>query len=195
MKKCILFFLVAVCSVTGVSAQKINAGLKGGVNITNFSGSSFDDVKKSALVGYHVGGYLNFSLGGIYIQPELLLSTAGARIKDASGSDDIRITYITVPVMLKLKSKSGFYVEAGPQVGFKLSEKFGDQTIDDFTKGLDLSVGAGLGYQFNNGFGFGGRYLLGLSKLGDFDPNAGINNDFRNGVIQLGVFYRFTSGK
>lgn len=90
--------------------------------------------------------------------------------------------------MLKFRSDGGFYFEAGPQVGFKISENPGDETIKDFFKNLDLSVGAGLGYHSPGGFGVGARYLAGLSKLGNFDPNV-TDPSFKNSVIQIGISY------
>ncbi len=194
MKK-IFFALFLGLSFNVVIAQSIKAGLKAGVNISNFSGSSVDDLDKTALVGFHAGAYINFMLAGISIQPEALVSTAGMTIKEAGETDKVTLTYVTIPVMVKLNTKSGFYVEAGPQVGFKIGEKYGDETIEDFAKGLDLSLGAGLGFQTKSGFGLGGRYLLGISKVGDFDPSFGNVNDFKNGVIQLGIFYTFHSSK
>lgn len=195
MKKILLLVFIGSLSFQS-QAQKINAGLKAGTNISNFFGSSFDDVSKKALVGYHVGGYLNFSLAGLSIQPELLLSSAGAKLKNSVSNsfENVKLTYITVPVMVKFNLSSGLYAEAGPQVGFKISEDFGDQSIEDFAKGLDLSVGAGLGYQTKSGFGLGARYLLGLSKVGDFDASTGFDNDFKNGIIQVGLFYTIKSG-
>ena len=178
-------------------AQKINAGLKGGLNLSNFYGTTFEDAKKQVLVGYHVGGFVTFSLAGLSIQPELLLSSAGAKVKSSISNEmeSIKLTYITVPVMVRLKMAKGLFAELGPQVGFKISEDFGNQTIENFAKGLDLSGAVGLGYQMDNGFGVGVRYLQGISKVGDFDPNTGFDNNFKNGVIQVGVFYRLTKGK
>jgi hypothetical protein len=51
-------------------------------------------------------------------------------------------------------------------VGFKISEDIPDQTFRSFAKNLDLSVGAGLGFQSAGGFGIGARYMAGLSKVG-----------------------------
>src|SRR5690606_24268709 len=131
-----------------------------------------------ALIGFHAGGYLNFALGGFSVQPELLVSTAGAKFENAGESENYKLTYITVPVMARFKSAGGFYVEAGPQVGFKISEDVGNETINDFAKGLDLSLGAGLGFQAGS-LGIGARYLAGLSKVGDFDAGD-IDPDFKN---------------
>ncbi len=186
MKKAFLIALL-VAGAQAVSAQ-ISGGLKAGLNITNFTGGDFRDVDKKALVGFHAGGFLNFGLGALSLQPEALVSTAGARFKNADSS--FRLTYVTVPVMLKFRAPGGFYVEAGPQVGFKISEDIPDQTIRNFAKNLDLSIGAGLGYQTSGGFGIGARYMAGLSKVGDFDASANADPDFRNSVIQAGIFFK-----
>ncbi|RYY54863.1 MAG: PorT family protein [Chitinophagaceae bacterium] len=181
--------LVACLILTGtaVSAQRVSGGIKAGVNISNFNSGDFEDVKKEALVGFHGGGYLNFKLiGGLSLQPELLVSTAGAKFDYGNGvKQDVKLTYLTVPVMAKFTAPGGVYFELGPQVGFKLGEDYGDQTIDNFAKNLDLSAGAGVGFKLGP-VGVGGRYLLGLSKVGDFDSND-LDPNFKNGVIQIGL--------
>ncbi|HTD93885.1 MAG TPA: porin family protein [Chitinophagaceae bacterium] len=185
MKKTILALLLL--AGTASFAQNITGGIKAGANISNFTGGNFDAVKKKALVGFHAGGYLNFALGGVSIQPELLVSTAGAKFEDID--DKVTLTYISVPVMVKFKSAGGFYIEAGPQVGFKISEDTKNETIDHFAKDLDLAVGAGLGFESKAGLGIGARYMAGLSKVGDFDSGS-IDPDFKNSVIQVGLSFR-----
>jgi hypothetical protein len=193
MKRMILAAGISfVCSF--LQAQGLTGGLKAGANITNFNGGNFDAVKKKAIVGFNAGGWLNFSLGALSLQPELLISTQGARIDSVSGHYDWKVTYASIPVMLKYRTSSGFYLEAGPQVSFKLSEDVENRTIRDFAKNLDLSAGAGLGFQTKGGFGIGARYLVGLSKVGDFDlsNSGGIDPDFKNSVIQVGISFGFT---
>jgi hypothetical protein len=193
MKKIIVMLFCTLAAHAAIS-QKLYAGLKAGVNISNFTGDSFDDVEKNALVGFHAGGFLHFSVANIIaIQPELLISTAGAKIEDLGES--IKLTYITVPVMVQVNPGGGFYLEAGPQVGFKIGEEIGDTPVEDFAKNLDLSFCAGLGLKTKSGFGIGGRYNIGISKVGDFDGFSGLDPDFRNGVIQLGIFFRLGGSK
>jgi hypothetical protein len=186
MKKLIALLLLAF-AIADVHAQNFSGGIKAGVNITNFTGSALDDVDKKALFGFHAGGFLNFRVGAISIQPEVLVSTAGAKFEDAD--ENFKLVYLTVPVMVKYRTTGGFYLEVGPQVGFKLSEDAGDETIDNFAKNLDLSIGAGLGFQTKGGLGIGARYMAGLSKVGDFDASSGINPDFKNSVIQVGISF------
>lgn len=191
MKKTILALALLISAAS--FGQNVSGGIKAGANFSNFTGGDFDAVKKKAIVGFHGGGFLNFKLGALSLQPEVLVSTQGARIDSANRSYDWKVTYATVPVILKYKTASGFYLEAGPQVGFKLGENVSDETIKDFAKDLDLSATAGLGFQTKGGLGIGARYLVGLSKVGDFDASKNIDPDFKNSVIQVGAF--ITLGK
>ena len=191
MKKLLFVSLLAVC--LSAKAQHFSVGLKAGANISNFTGGDFSEVKKKSLVGFYGGVYLNFWAGKNFtIQPEALISTQGAKIEEDGVTENYKLSYVTIPVMFKYKSNGGLYVEAGPQVGFKISESIPDQTVETFAKNLDLSIGAGLGFQSASGFGIGARYLAGLSKVGDFDPDIA-NPNFKNSVIQIGV--SFTLGE
>jgi len=188
MKK-ILITLVFFAGTTAF-AQKFEIGAKGGVNVSNFTGTdNWQGVKTKSLVGYHVGAFVSFFVGNNFaIQPEVLLSSQGAQYESSTSDENLKVTYINVPVMLKYRSSGGFYLEAGPQIGFKASES-SNTVIDSLAKSTDLSLAAGLGFHSKIGLGIGARYTAGLSKVGDFKPQNGINPDYKNGVFQLSVFY------
>jgi len=191
MKKVIFCLALLIC--TASCAQNFSAGIKAGANFSNFTGGNFEAVKKKAIAGFHGGVFMNFSFGALFLQPEVLISTQGARIDSFSRSYDWKVTYVNVPVLLKYRLAGGFYLEAGPQLGFKVGEEVSDESIKDFAKGLDLSAAAGLGLQTKGGLGIGARCLVILSKAGDFDPPKNIDPDFKNSVIQVGAF--ITLGK
>jgi len=193
MKKIVI--LAFLFATTTTFAQKVVFGVKAGANVSNFTGGNFDQVDKKALVGFHGGAYLNFSFVGFAIQPELMISTQGAKIDSVSGSYDWKVTYVTLPVMAQYRAPGGFFIEAGPQVGFKISDNIENKTIENFAKDLDLSAAAGLGFKAKSGFGLGARYTVGLSKVGDFEPSTGIDPDFKNGVIQASLYIPLTKSK
>lgn len=174
---------------TAAMAQKFEIGVKGGVNFSNFTGTSnWQDVKTKTLVGYHFGGMVSFFLGSNFaIQPEVLFSSQGAKFESAGKTIDQRVNYVNLPVLLKFRSKSGFYLEAGPQFGFKTSES--SSNIDSLAKNTDFAIAGGLGYHSKIGLGIGVRYTAGISKVGDFKATESINPDFKNGVLQLSLFY------
>jgi len=185
-----IFIAALLLSSTATFAQGFQLGIKAGTNISNFTGGDFSNVDKKALIGFHGGAFVAFLLGSnLALQPEVLFSTQGAKFKQAGNTQDYKISYINVPVLLKYKFTGGFYLEAGPQVGFKVSEDIPNTTIKTFAKNLDLSVAGGLGYHSSMGLGIGARYTAGLSKVGDFDASQGVNPDFKNGVIQISLFY------
>lgn len=187
MKK--IMIICALFATSTAFAQKFELGAKAGVNISNFTGhSSWQNAKTSSLVGFNAGGFVSFFLGDVFaFQPELLFSSQGAKYQDATHNENLKINYINVPVMLKFRTTGGFYVEAGPQFGFKISES--SSSIDSLGKSTDLAIAGGFGYHSKIGLGIGARYIAGLSKVGNFEPRNGINPDFKNGVIQIGLFY------
>ena len=187
MKK--IIFLPLLLAVGMLNAQ-LQFGLKGGVNISNFTGGDFNNIEKSAYVAWHAGGLVRIKFDHLALQPEVLFSTQGAKLDDGTTEENYEITYVNIPIMLQWQFKGSFYVEAGPQVGFKVSEDIPNSAIDEFAKSTDLSIGVGLGFLKSKGLGIGGRYTVGVSKVGEFD-SANIDPDFKNGVIQFSLIFIF----
>jgi hypothetical protein len=183
--KTVLILIVATLSALGSWSQRTAWGIKAGANITNFSGGSFENVDKRALVGFHGGLFVAIRLGSVYLQPEAFVSTAGAKFENADSS--FKLIYLSIPVMLKYRTAVGLYFEIGPQVGFKLSENVSNQTVGNLAKNLDLAGVGGLGFQTKKGLGIYGRYVAGLSKVGDFVETQTVDPDFKNSIIQVGV--------
>lgn len=190
MKKTALTTILLLIGVISF-AQTFSFGPKAGLNISNYTGGN---IKSQALVGYHLGGILSFGFGKNFaIQPEVLFSTQGAKIDNDGQKTDFKTNYVTVPVMLKFKTNGGLIITAGPQVGFLTSQNIPDQTIRNFAKNLDLSAGVGIGYQSRIGLGLEGRYIAGISKVGDFSGQS-IDPDFKNSVIQFSLFWAIPLG-
>jgi len=189
MKKFIVIPLL-VLSV-GVFAQKFQFGLKAGANLSNFNGVNWDNVDTKPILGFHGGAFLNLLFGDHFmLSPEALFSTQGAKFETVDeGKQDYKVSYLAVPVLLRYRFNGGFYIEAGPQVSFKLDEKVDNQSVENFAKDLDLAIDAGIGWHGNGGFCICARYVAGISKVGDFDDNEFASPDFRNGVAQISLFY------
>jgi len=192
MKKLILICLV-LASTKGFSQsilKRLEFGLKAGANYSNFTNANFPT---DPLVGFHAGATVAFKItDNFLIQEEFLFSTQGAKIKSGGvlEDQDLKLNYISVPFLFKYRTNSGFYVEAGPQVGMKASEKVAGISTSDFAKKLDLAAAGGIGFQTKIGLGIGARYIYGLSKVSDFDI-SGVKNDFKNNNIQASIFYVF----
>ena len=122
MKK--LFALALVTVMTVPAFTQINFGLKAGVSSTSLtmpgiknitSGNTTYSVNalSNARYGFHGGVFMRLALFGVYLQPELLLSTRSDEytiVKDAGSANPVtlpnvtqKLTRLDIPVMLGYK--------------------------------------------------------------------------------------------
>ncbi|HRO48128.1 porin family protein [Agriterribacter sp.] len=195
MKYVTLSLAAALLLSVPALSQNFQLGLKGGVNMSNFRGNDYQDVKANTLVGFHAGAFVNLRFGAILsVQPELLVSSQGAKLESSTQKENFKATYATLPIMVKLQSpRGGLYIEAGPQFGLKVSDKISGVNTD--VKNLDAALAAGIGYHSAMGLGVGARYIAGLSKVGDIDFGGGVNPDYKNSTIQVSLFYTIFNRK
>lgn len=163
MKKTIFLLFLLVGFGYSVSAQ-ISGGIKGGLNFANLDAETDPDGK----TGYHFGGFLNIGMAGISIQPEVLFSTKGA--------EDIDLSYVEVPILLKKNFAKVVNIHLGPQFGFLTKAETNGVDTKDFVKGTDFSAVFGAGLDLPMGISGGVRYVLGLSDINDFDGAPEVKN-------------------
>lgn len=188
-----LFLLCIILVSSSVFSQSIfdrlHFGVKAGGNYSDFSNANFDT---EGLPGFHAGAIIAFDINEKWsVQEDFLFSTQGAKIKGGiSDGKDLKLSYISVPIVLKYKTSFGLYFEAGPQVGILASEDFKELTNDDFAEKIDAGMVGGIGYQFPNGLGIGARYYYGLTDISKIKSTT-INTDFQNNMSQVSLFYIF----
>ena len=185
--------LLALAIVAGfyLHAQKINLGIKGGLNLASVSDSENENDVRNRL-GYHAGLFFNIPVTPqIAIQPEAVYSNQGTKYDIDGSNDDLNVSlnYINIPVMVQAMVGRGFYAQAGPQLGIltSVSDKVGDVQLnsiskDDF-KTTDVSLGFGVGYKGLSGLGLDARYNLGLTNIN----NSGRSANIKNNVLQIGL--------
>ena len=196
MKKIILT-VVVVFTFGFVSAQEkadIAFGVKGGLNISTITNADVDGVNSKSLVGFHVGFFGEFMISNKFaIQPEVLYSAQGTELEFEGISGDLKLDYITIPVMAKYYVADAFSLELGPQIGFLVSAKAKSggesEDVKDELKSTDVSLNFGLGYDITQNFIIGARYNFGLTRLQDeLLPGE---DESKNSVFQLSVAYKF----
>jgi len=192
MKKIILT-AIAVMAFAFTNAQQTSFGVKGGLNLTTFSGGNYYDAK--SLVGFQVGGFAEIKvIERLSIQPEVLFSTQGAKLDGGSFGDfDTKLNYINVPVLAKFYITKQFTVEAGPQIGFLVSAKSEGDDVKDSFKSVDTGFNFGVGYNFTENLGVGLRYTVGLSNIADYDVDNTEQylDSPKNSVLALTLAYKF----
>jgi hypothetical protein len=176
MKKVLLFFVLTIASF-GVWAQaQVGIGLKAGANLAKLDG--YDDADN--YTGFHAGAFALVKLSKIGIQPEILFSQQGVKADDG----DLKLTYVNIPVMLKIYLAAGVNLQVGPQFGFLTNAKHEGDDVKEFYKNSDLSASFGLGWDAPFGLMIDGRYNLGLSKINDGEGSL------KNQVIQISIGYK-----
>ncbi|MDX6182457.1 porin family protein [Flavobacterium sp. Fl-77] len=186
--KRIILTAVAVISFAFANAQSTRFGIKGGLNIATIGNAE----NAEALVGFQLGGFAEINVWKkLFVQPELLFSTQGARIDNYGNAADytVNLNYINIPVLAKYYITKTFSVEAGPQIGLLVSS----ENIDD-ERTVDAAFNIGGGYNFTQNFSVGIRYTVGLSNVYDNDRyNDGYYYDDRytNNVLALTAAYKF----
>ena len=200
MKKAIMVLLTVIVTQQGFSqglfkgiVSRLNFGIKAGGNYSNFTNTNFETKE---IAGFHAGFLVNLRLTNhLSIQEDFLFSSQGAKLKDGSFTDkeDLKLSYVSIPIVLKYRTSIGIYIEAGAQTGMLVSDAK-NTGFRDFANKLDGGAVGGIGYQLKLGatrsVGIGVRYYQGFTDVGKFNSSI-LRSDFRNNVVQASVFYIF----
>ncbi len=190
MKIYVSFLLAAFLTAGSVTAQHVNVGIKGGLNVYTITNDN--DVEYDSKAGFNLGllGHIHLAKQ-LALQPEIVYSAQGAKFNTGNTETNINLNYINVPVLIQYMFDNGFRLQAGPQLGFLVNakSKTGGVSVDikDNLKTVDVGLAVGAGYVHTpSGFGVDARYNLGLSNINDNSSVKSFNRGF-----QLGVFYLF----
>lgn len=190
MKKASILLVFLVSVFAGYS-QRTQFGIKAGVNITDIE----DDLAPNATnseTGFHVGGLAHIHLARSFaLQPEVVLSSQGARYTLPTYNGETKNYYINVPLLLQYM-RSGFRLQTGPQIGFLLSSKFeptgggAESDLKDISNNVNFEWSFGAGYLAKSGLGIDARYNLGISNM--YETGRA---EAHSRVWQFGLFYQF----
>jgi len=193
MKKLFLSSAFLVLLSVGAFAQDFRLGVKAGPMLSNFTGR---DLTSGYRLAAHAGLVADCSINSRFsVQPELLFSLKGDRNDGFGTTERTNLSYLDVPVLLKVKT-GGFFLEAGPQIGWRLSGKYKVNNVSlkvtDNYRTLDYGYAAGLGYQLSNGLNAGLRYNAGFRdpiNENPILPGSGFSAKGHNSVFQFYIGY------
>ncbi|HNP33214.1 MAG TPA: porin family protein [Flavobacterium sp.] len=203
-------------SASKSASTSVKFGLKLGINFATLSNLDDPSTSVSSRTGINIGGYLNYKFAKKFaFQQELLYTSQGAIANQDSNGTPVKLTfmfdYFAVPLMLKYYPTKAFNVEFGPQLGFIVSKKlkgeangqsftydiddfFAENNIDAKASKFDLGLNFGLGYEFENGINFSGRYTAGMIKVLKGPAmvySNGSEQIIKNSVFSFGMGYTF----
>jgi hypothetical protein len=186
-----LILVTAALLIAGTaSAQHVNIGIKGGLNLSTIHQDNNAEISSRA--GYHLGLLSHIHLANQFaMQPELVFSSQGAKYNLSGATAIHKLNYVNVPVMFQYMFDNGFRLQAGPQVGFLLNANSNrdNSSADVINSYKTVDFGLGLGASYVNpatGFGVDARYNLGLRDISENSAVRATNRGF-----QFGVFYLF----
>ena len=197
MKKGLIFVLFALVSI--VSYSQISWNAKVGMNMSNYTGDMDTDMK----IGFNVGVGMEYQFSDMWsIQPSLMLTQKGAKIKEDCETMKFNPMYLEIPVLAAARfavaDNQNIVVKAGPYFAFGVAGKVkvGDDKADFFGDGddqfggkrFDCGIGVGVAYEIGKFFvGLDGEF--GFTNVVDFKSD-GVSNP-KNMNFSIGVGYKF----
>ncbi len=197
MKKGLIFVLFALVSI--VSYSQISWNAKVGMNMSNFTGDMDTDMR----IGFNVGVGMEYQFSDMWsIQPSLMLTQKGAKIKEDGETMKFNPMYLEIPVLAAARfavaDNQNIVVKAGPYFAFGVAGKVkvGDDKADFFGDGddqfggkrFDCGIGVGVAYEIGKFFvGLDGEF--GFTNVVDFKSD-GVSNP-KNMNFSIGVGYKF----
>ena len=192
--------LVAALTMTA-QAQRVQFGVKGGLNLTKMSVSK-DVIKSDNQAGFYIGPTLKIALplsfsvdvAALYDQRSAKIETDGLTGIQGAGDEKIKQKSIQIPVNARYKigigSEAGIYLAVGPQFGFPVGDKVYNTKLGEYTlKSSNLSFNFGAGVYLLDHLEIGFSYNLAAGKSGEF-KNAG-DIDTHNNAWQIGAAIYF----
>ena len=191
MKK-VFFFIVAFLFAFNVKAQDkptsgdgVSFGVKVGINFASVSGDDVDNF--DGRTGINIGGVVNIPVSEKFsVQPELVYSSQGFTGEESGIDYTGKLDYINVPILADFKFGDGFSLQAGPQIGFNITDKIEAEGESESIDAESIDFGGVLGaqYRMKTGLFFQARYALGFSDIVE-------DADAKNGVLSISVGYFF----
>lgn len=175
-------------------------GVKAGVLWTTLDLTIPDFIiSENQQIGFTAGFFGSTRLGGpLYLDLEVLVTTKGAKYDFADFENELRLTYLELPVLARVGVlRAGAvtaYVSGGPSFAFKLKEvqkEAGEETsVDDEVKKWDVGIAMGGGVSFGS-WVVDARYTLGLIDIVDVDTAGFAEPTAKNRAISVTFGYRF----
>ncbi len=177
-------------------------GIKAGYNWSYITGSS-EGFKKENNNGFMMGAFYAPASKGFGFRTEIVFSRQGYSFDNGGQNTDVQNDYIYLPQLTTYTIAKRVQLQAGAQIGYLLKARTStgskDSTITGIMNRFDYGFAGGIEIYPFRGLLIGGRYNLGLGKLYKqysspspyplpFNPET---TDFKNGLAQLFVGYRF----
>lgn len=173
--------LVALVLVGGMSAQaQLKFGIKAGANFSKLTSTDPADQFEN-LTAWHGGLMAEIKMPIIGIEVDALYTQNGTKFDTGGAIEDLKNTYIAIPVVAKFYILKVLNIHAGPQFSFLTSSKLGDLDFKDQLESSDLHIVFGAGVEVGPLHG-SLRYNLGVK-----DISLDSVSDIKNNTVMISV--------
>lgn len=175
--KSLKFLLLGIFLVTaGNSIKAQGFGIRAGANFSDISGDGFNDT--DVKTGLYVGVFREMALvkSLLFIQPEIQYSQEGFD----TDIKDVKIDYLTFPIMAKIYALKLLSFETGPQFGVPISDNIDLYNTENFTTSWAFGMSLNLPLHIS----INARYITGISDTFDSLESKGQ-------IAQIGAAFRF----
>lgn len=198
----LILLMCAMIIPVSLIAQDFKAGIKGGVNFSNFT--SMENIEdQSSRTGFSIGAFAQIPiLDGFALQPEIAFNTKGSvgeyNIAAFEGTARYNLNYIDVPLLAVFKLGQSAEIHVGPYIGLLLGNNIktdvvsGELNADDNFKTLDYGLAGGFALNFSV-ISVGTRYNLGLNNVNDSNITDAVLSDVRNSLAQVYIALTLTN--
>jgi len=172
--------LLIVLVMTAFSANaQFKLGVGGGLNMSNFGGSDVSNT--DSRLGFNGGFMVEIKLPvKLGFEADILFSTKGASVNfdPTFPAADYKLSYIDVPVVVKIYMAKVLSFQLGGQYSMLISGKFAGTDVKDQLKSSDLSAVVGFGLDVLK-VHTSVRYNYGLTSIDD------TGSDVKSNMITL----------
>lgn len=195
MKKHFLIVATVLMGLSGYAQTKtVEFGVRGGLNFASVINENEAIESPNGRTNFYGGLVLEAHLNDwLSLQPELFYSAQGFDLDGDPNNfqAEFQVDYLQLPLLAKIYMLKGLSIQAGPQLGLKISEEAdfdifeegGTIGTDEFND-WDLQLTAGAAFKFGSGFFVEARASLGLTEVID-DSGA------HHMVFAAGIGYLF----
>jgi hypothetical protein len=175
----LLGILIVLASQAQSAIPEWHYGLKADLNYTTINGKG---LASGYTMGAQAGAFVERSFNKNWsLQPEILFTQSNTQkgndfltyyntTGNPFAAKDIKLGYLSIPVMIKYNINKSFSILAGPQYSLLLVDAESLLTAGDGKAFKKSEVSANLGGQFTIGIiSIYGRYNLGINNINNID--------------------------
>lgn len=214
MKRKVMLLMALAIVFTGVYAQGVKFGVKGGLNISSLGDYehviAHEDAELDEKLGLYAGAFAQFYFSKNFgLETGLFYTQLGGRDKENDWNEQFKVTanpaYLQLPVSafyrFNLTPKLAFYPSFGLYAGYGLSGKFKvkgtvgsvdvgteNDYFDNFARKFDAGITVGVNFQYSKfllGVGYDQGFLRVNKDKSEYGDNA-YNSNLR---VTVGVVF------